>query len=140
MKTEISAGGVVVRKNMSVWEVILIKDIYESWTFPKGRVEEGETPIVAANREVSEEVGLTNLKLITELTPVQYVFTRGSLVKKTVHYFLFLYKGNKVPVGQKEEGISDIRWVSYSEAAKIIGYSKSNIPVLSQSEKIVSNL
>ena len=140
MRYEVSAGGVVVRKNKGTWDVLLIKDMNGNWTFPKGRIEKGETPIVAAKREVSEEVGLTNLKLITALAPVKYVFSRGTLVKKIVYYFLFKYNGIKLPVGQKEEGISDIRWVSYPEAAKLIGYSKSNIPVLGQSEKIVSNL
>ncbi|KKW10495.1 MAG: hypothetical protein UY49_C0021G0009 [Microgenomates group bacterium GW2011_GWC1_49_7] len=42
MKTEVSAGGIVVRKRMRIWEVLVIRDMNDVWTFPKGLVEKGE--------------------------------------------------------------------------------------------------
>jgi len=36
---------------------------YRNWDFPKGLVEEGETPLAAARREVAEETGITELRV-----------------------------------------------------------------------------
>lgn len=132
MKTELSAGGVVVTIKFNLWHVLIIKDRKGNWTFPKGLIETGETPFVAAKREVKEEVGLTNLRVVKALTPVQYIFTRGGLVKKTVYYFLFIYEGDTLPVGQKEEGISDAQWTKLSDALAFIGYPKTNNQLLNE--------
>ena len=35
---------------------------YRNWDFPKGLVEEGETPFAAARREVTEETGIADLR------------------------------------------------------------------------------
>jgi 8-oxo-dGTP pyrophosphatase MutT (NUDIX family) len=60
-KVDFAAGGIVVDNN----KVLLVKnkkseyvdDPKSFWGFPKGHMEEGETPKDAAKREVSEETG-----------------------------------------------------------------------------------
>src|SRR5580700_5389769 len=54
---EISSGGVVVRRSPDGYEVCLVND-GRYWGFPKGHIEAGETPEVAAMREISEETGI----------------------------------------------------------------------------------
>jgi diadenosine hexaphosphate hydrolase (ATP-forming) len=49
------AGGVVVN---SEGKVLLIRHHNGTWVFPKGHVDEGETPLEAAIREVAEEAGV----------------------------------------------------------------------------------
>ena len=44
-----------------------MKDHPGQWAFPGGRIDAGETPEEAARREVSEEVGLTDLELLGRL-------------------------------------------------------------------------
>lgn len=46
------------------------KDL-RAWTFPKGRIEAGESPLAAANREFREETGLAPPKTTTALTPLR---------------------------------------------------------------------
>ena len=42
-----------------IGEVLIVKANYkEHWTFPGGMIDKGETPLQAAVREVSEEVGI----------------------------------------------------------------------------------
>lgn len=43
----------------AIGEVLIVKANYkEHWTFPGGMIDKGETPLQAAVREVSEEVGI----------------------------------------------------------------------------------
>ena len=59
-----SAGGIVFRRVPDgVARFLLIKDSYRHWGFPKGHLEEGETPAQAALRETAEETGLEHLIL-----------------------------------------------------------------------------
>jgi 8-oxo-dGTP pyrophosphatase MutT (NUDIX family) len=61
MNPPMSAGVVVVRKTSEGWRVLLLR-VYNYWDFPKGRVEEGETPLEAARRETREETTLDELE------------------------------------------------------------------------------
>jgi mutator protein MutT len=140
MKTEISAGGLVIRRYQSDWQVLIMKDMSQVWTFPKGKLETGESKQNAAEREIEEEVGLTSLVLLGELPTVKYKYKRKGNIDKTVYYFLFHYKGSQKPIGQKEEGITAVRWVSLEKASQIIGYPKSNSPLIAKAEAILSSL
>jgi 8-oxo-dGTP pyrophosphatase MutT (NUDIX family) len=56
-----SAGAVVVRPFPEGWRYLLLR-VYRTWDFPKGRLENGETPLQAAVREVEEETTLSDLQ------------------------------------------------------------------------------
>ena len=132
MKNEISAGGRVVKKKSHPWQLLLIKDMNGNWTFPKGLIEKGESPVAAAKREIQEETGLTDLSLVNPLKPISYFYQKDGLIHKTVHYFLFETKEKDKLLSQKEEGISEAKWCSFDQAEKIIGYSKTNKPLLEE--------
>ena len=135
MNTEVSSGGIVVYKAHDGWYVLLMKDMKHNWTFPKGKIEHGENLQDTATREIEEEVGVRRLAFIAELTPTTYWYTRGKSIKKTVHYFLFRSKVLQKPRVQTEEGISEAKWVSRKEATAMIGYPKTNIPLLNEAYK-----
>ncbi|MBI4065472.1 NUDIX domain-containing protein [Candidatus Gottesmanbacteria bacterium] len=131
MKTEISAGGIIVRKYNNSWKVLLIKDMNGNWTFPKGIIEKNEDTERAAKREISEEVGIFELKTLKKLDPFRYKYTRDSnLIQKTVHYYIFLFHGFESPRPQIAEGISAVQWIEIYEAKNSIGYEKTNVPLL----------
>ena len=137
MKTEISAGGLIIRKRRKPWEILLIKDMNDSWTFPKGLIEKGEEPEAAARREIEEEVSISGLKLLAKLKPIEYWYQRDGLIHKKVYYFLFEVAGNPPIKEQKEEGISEAKWVEIAKAKEIIGYPKTNRKVLEESVKFL---
>ena len=130
MKTEISAGGLILRKTPNEWEILRIRDRSGAWTFPKGKIEEGESLEETAVREIAEEVGLHNVRFLGTLTPLHYIYTRNGQVDKTVHYFVFEYAGTEDPIGQKAEGIQEPTWVSLAKAHEDIGYAESNNPLM----------
>ena len=134
MKKETSAGGIIVRKHKTGWQVLLIVDMNGAWTFPKGKIEKGETKNTAAMREIGEEVGLTKLRLVGSVDTIHYVYRRNGLIDKTVFYALFLYTGKEKLACQKEEGINDAQWFSFAQALKRVGYVDTNIPLLQKVE------
>ncbi len=84
------AGGVAIDKSGRI-ALIVPKGRPDVVGLPKGHIEVGETPTLAALREVKEETGFTTL-LDTPLTSshTEYEFVDGAtsdLVKKRVEYF-----------------------------------------------------
>lgn len=80
-----AAGGIVWRVSDGEIEVALVhRPKYRDWTFPKGKLEPGETDEQAAHREVLEETGLECV-LGRELPAVQYRDAKGRM--KQVRYW-----------------------------------------------------
>src|SRR5690606_18256166 len=95
------------------------------WGFPKGHLEEGETPERAALREVEEETGLVDLVLGPRLETIDWFFRAdGRLIHKYCHFYLI-----EAPTGetcpQREEGITACRWVPLAEALATISYDNA---------------
>lgn len=133
MKYETSAGGVIVAAKDKKLLVLLLQDKKGEWTFPKGLIERGENREKTAEREIAEEVGIKKLTLIASLPPVEYFYKwEGALIKKKVYYYIFRNGGEEKLIPQRDEGIMDVRWFSLAEAAKVIGYKKTNVPVLKE--------
>lgn len=134
MKMEISAGGVIyTQKGPKKIKILLLLDKNNNWTFPKGLIEKGEEKIEAARRETKEEVGLQRLKLGVALSPIKYWYKwKEQIVRKTVYYFLFEGDETEKLKPQEEEGIKEVKWVSLEKAFEIIGYPKTNEPILKE--------
>lgn len=103
-----AAGGVVIIDNQFVAiERNGIPDL------PKGHIEKGETPEVAALREVEEETGITNLEIIKELPSTWhcYILDNQWTIKKT-SWFLMRTKTGMKSIPQTEEGITKVYLVN----------------------------
>lgn len=99
-----AAGGVVIIDNQFVAiERNGIPDL------PKGHIEKGETPEVAAIREVEEETGITDLETIKELPATWhcYLLDNQWTIKKT-NWYLMKTKSGMKNTPQAEEGISKV--------------------------------
>jgi 8-oxo-dGTP pyrophosphatase MutT (NUDIX family) len=60
-RPNLSAGVVVVRRAEPEWLFLMLR-AYRNWDFPKGLVENGEDPLAAARREVTEETLISDLQ------------------------------------------------------------------------------
>lgn len=122
---ETSAGGVIVRRIGGHPHVLLIRDRYHHWGFPKGHLEREETAAEAALREVREETGLTELVLGTRLQTIDWFFRfRGRLIHKFCHFYL-IESPSGIVVPQEEEGITECVWLPLSEAIRAISYDNA---------------
>jgi 8-oxo-dGTP pyrophosphatase MutT (NUDIX family) len=122
---ERSAGGVVVRDVGGTTRVLLIRDPYGHWGFPKGHLERGERPDAAALREVMEETGLRELTLVTSVKAIEWRFRfRGKLIQKHCEFFLMETAVEKTSP-QRSEGITACKWAGLEEADTLIGYENA---------------
>jgi 8-oxo-dGTP pyrophosphatase MutT (NUDIX family) len=120
---ELSAGGVVVRDGKVLVIVPSRRAADGSLVLglPKGHIDEGETAIEAATREVREETGIT-AEPVDELGDVRYWYMRdGRRMLKAVAFFLFRYLSGD-PADHDDE-VLEARWMAIEEAAKALTYA-----------------
>ena len=121
----IATGGVVVKTERGRTSVLLIKDSYGHWTWPKGHLEKGETPEAGALREIAEETGQTKTKIIKEIGLQEYCYTlKGKTVLKKVHVFLIKASAREKIKVQTSE-IETAKWFRAEDAIEKIEYEGS---------------
>lgn len=118
MKFEKSCGAIIVRKNNDTFETLLIKMVKGHWSFPKGHVENDETEVETALREIKEETNLdviidTRFREITTYSPCPGVL-------KDVIFFIAMAKTNDVVVQEAE--VESAMWVELNEAIDIVTF------------------
>ena len=115
---ERAAGGVVYRRTAEGAQVLLIRDRYGKIALPKGKEEPGETPEETAVREIAEETGIeARIEELLEETHYAYEKGDGTMVDKTVRFYLLEATGGALRVQQEE--IGDAHWVSPEEAIRL---------------------
>ena len=100
-------------------EVLVVhRDRYADWSFPKGKCDPDETDEGCAIREVEEETGL-RCRLEDELPSTEYVDARGR--PKRVRYWRL-----DIVVGELafDHEVDDARWVSLAEAEELLTYER----------------
>jgi N utilization substance protein B len=119
---EISAGGVVYFFDGNGYKFVLILDIYNKWTFPKGKQEEGEDLKITAEREIKEETGLKDVIVKDELGKIHIEVKRGGKrIPKTIHFFLIEAKDIEL-INPEVDEIKDLKWVEENDVLNILDY------------------
>jgi 8-oxo-dGTP pyrophosphatase MutT (NUDIX family) len=122
-RSEVSAGGVVFRREPQLEIALASRRTRKgdlAWGLPKGLVEEGEDPEVAALREVREETGL-EARIERPLGDINYWYVwEGQRVRKRVTFFLMEAIGGDVSLHDHE--MEEVRWVPVTEATRTASY------------------
>jgi putative (di)nucleoside polyphosphate hydrolase len=127
------AGAVILDKRGKVLGLER-KDIPGAWQLPQGGLDEGESPLEAAKREVREETGIKakDLELLSAASQLlAYELPHEARTKKTgrgqVHYwFLFQFIGQDeaITLGDKKE-FRAWKWMSMSKlTSKVVSFKQ----------------
>lgn len=112
-----AAGGVVWRVTDAGTEIALVhRPKYGDWTFPKGKLDPGETDEQAARREVHEETGLECV-LGHELPTVRYRDGKGR--QKQVRYWEMTVAAGEFAVNDE---VDELAWLSVDDAGRRLTY------------------
>ena len=117
MKYEKSCGCIVIYEN----KVLLVQHNEGHWDFPKGHMEENETEVETAIREVKEETNIDvliqeNRRYVNEYFPKEDTF-------KQVVFFLATCKEKETK--KQEAEIQNIEWLTFEEALERITHKDS---------------
>jgi ADP-ribose pyrophosphatase YjhB (NUDIX family) len=135
---ETTSGGIIFRrdKKSNQLEILLIQDAKSRWTIPKGHVEEGEQPKETAEREIREETGLQEMKVMNWLGKVNFRYRRThTLVLMTMHIYLVQGVGDTDKL-EPEDWLTDIKWLPATEAIDKIAYDDIGKLILLGMKKI----
>ena len=113
-----AAGGAIWRvTGKGALKVLLVhRDRYDDWTFPKGKLEADESHRQAARREVEEETGLV-CALGEELPEVRY-HDRKDRPKRVRYWAMEVVSGEFAP----NDEVDETRWLLLDEAAALLSY------------------
>jgi 8-oxo-dGTP pyrophosphatase MutT (NUDIX family) len=107
----LAAGGVVQDQHRN----ILLIHRRGKWDLPKGKLDKKESLEVCAIREVKEETGLKEVRLIESLATTHHVYDEsGKHILKETHWYLMHADGKQPVHPQTEEQIDEIKWVKQS--------------------------
>ncbi len=119
-----TAGGIVVNPN---GDVLVVSQHGDSWSLPKGHLEDGEDAFIAAKREIAEESGVTDLEYIHELG----TYERNRIAKgggddptelKTITMFLF--RTPQLALQPTDPDNPEAKWVKKEDVASLLTHAK----------------
>jgi len=137
MRKEKSAGGIVINKNK---QILVVNQQGTSWSLPKGHIRNNESKLETAEREIYEESGLTDLKLIEELGEYQRykINNNGIGEDKTILkiIYMFLFSSDKKFLKPIDHKITEAKWASKEEAVDLLTHYKEKEFFLKNADKI----
>ncbi|MDF1879714.1 RNA pyrophosphohydrolase [Sulfurimonas sp. MAG313] len=107
-------------------------DLNNIWQFPQGGIDEGETPEEALFRELEEEIGTRDVKIIAEFPEwISYDFP-SHIAKKMKpfagqrqrYYLVQLNPDAKLNIHTEIPEFSDYKFVDFTELPKYIAHFK----------------
>ncbi len=132
-RKEKSCGAVVFTCDSGERKYLIIKSVEGICGFPKGHVENGETEMETARREILEETGVSVDFIHGFRHEEFYTFVReGVRIDKEVVYFLCEYK-EQTPKPQESE-IDEIYLLDFKSAVEKLRFDSAK-QVLREAEK-----
>jgi len=119
MIKEKSCGAVIFRKHQNSYQFMIIQQRFGlHFGFPKGHVEENESELMTAKREVKEEVGL-DIKIFEHLRDVTSYNPKPSVSKEVVY---FLAEATSEEIKLQEDEVDLAMWVNQDDVLDKLTY------------------
>ena len=123
----------MVRRHDGALEIVVVhRPLHHDWSFPKGKLEAGETFELAAVREVREETGMT-CRLVRFIGHTDYVDRKGR--PKAVAYWVMAAEGG---IFTPNEEVDELRWLTLEKASQLLSYPRDRelVAVLQAADQV----
>lgn len=142
MKYEKSAGIVTYYfdiKNECEPEYLLLHYVAGHWDFPKGIIEQGESEIDAAHRELQEEAGIQAEVDLDFRHLISYSFEdrEGNFVSKKVIFFVGCADEKNVIISHEH---LDYKWLKFNDALRQLTYNNAKQLLILVDQYIKKNI
>ena len=117
METEKACGAIIIKDG----KALLIQQTNGYWGFPKGHVEEGETEVETAIREIKEETNIDVEIDETKRYQMEYILPNGN---NKIAVF-FMGKPLSTDIIRQEEEIIAIEWVDIKEVEEKLSFDNT---------------
>ncbi len=116
-----AAGGIVLRQAKQPLVAVVRLRKRNEWVLPKGKLDDGETPRAAAEREVLEETG--HAVAVHEFLGTLVYDSRGG--SKVVHFWRM--EAGRDPVRKLMRDVKAVEWLSLTDAVNRLsrGYERA---------------
>lgn len=120
-----TAGGVVLNTK---GEVLVVSQNGDSWSLPKGHIDEGEEPVESAKREIKEESGIASVNFVNELGSYErYKIGKGGVGEdrsELKHITIFLFTTEEMELKPEDSHNPEAKWVKKEEVAGLLTHPK----------------
>lgn len=112
-----AAGGVLWRTGPDgdLQTAVVHRPKYDDWSLPKGKLDAGEHPLVAAVREVREETGL---QVAVGRRSVQTRYAHRNGPKRVDYWVMAVVGGDFTP----NDEVDELRWLPLAEARALLSH------------------
>lgn len=121
-----SAGGIIVNAE---GKIVLVEQNADSWSFPKGGIEAGESPLDAAKREIKEETGISELTFLADLGSYERYSIGRDGIGEQVDIGLrkrtfFLFKTSQTRLTPQDGEVTKVQFCDIDEAIALLTHPK----------------
>ena len=108
--------------------MLVVNQNGNSWSLPKGHIDEGEDVVTAAKREIYEESGINEVEYIDELgTYERYRIGKdgvGEDLSEIKSILIFLFRTKQTGLKPLDVTNPEARWVSKERVAGLLTHPK----------------
>lgn len=116
-----AAGGVVIHEEKML---LLERPRRQEVRLPKGHIDPGETPEETALREVTEESGYRDLKIVADLGSqvVEFEDDRKQVIRTEYYFLMQLVSDQQAPRSPEDTEQFHVQWAPLAQAIDLLTY------------------